>query len=181
MAIEIFLSLIARQREEGNYVYESYLTAVRTYKEIFVKYGHQHLADQLPEPLPAGSTAERQAVRHVEVSANGSSTSVVSTLSQVSTSQPTARVRTDVLINNSDQTNQRPAEIPITHSNDTTMPLDNSDDVSISQAEAADIELELNEFRSLDQQELPLSDILAETLSEALQDRTTVVDNTGNE
>ena len=31
MAMEIFFSLIARQREEGNYVYESYLTAVRTY------------------------------------------------------------------------------------------------------------------------------------------------------
>ena len=31
MAMEIFLSLIARQREEGNYVYESYLTAVRTF------------------------------------------------------------------------------------------------------------------------------------------------------
>ena len=142
-----------------------------------MKYGHQHLADQLPEPRPAGSTAERQAAGHVEVSVKGTSTSLVSSLSQVSTSQPTATVRTDVLINNPDQTNQRPAEIPIAPSNDTTMPLDNPDDISLSQAEAANIELELNELPSLDQQELPLSDMLAETLSEALEDQTTVVDN----
>ena len=148
-----------------------------------MKYVYQHLADKLPEPRPMTSTAERQAAGHVKGSANGSSTPVVSTLSQVNISQTTATIRTDVLTNNPDQTNQIPAEIPIRPSNDTPLPLDNPDDISISQAEAANIELELNELPSLDQQELPLSDMLAETLSEALQHRflTTVVDNAGNE
>ena len=117
----------------------------------------------------------------MEVSANGSSTYVVSTLSRASTSQITAAVRTDVLINNSDQINQMPAEIPITPSKDTTMPLDNPDNTSILQTAAANIEQELNELPRLGQQELSLLDMLAETLSETLQDQAAEVVNAGNE
>ena len=61
VAMEIFLDLIAKQKQEGNAVYEIYLTAVKRYKEVFAKYGHQQLADQLPELRPVGSTTERQA------------------------------------------------------------------------------------------------------------------------
>ena len=45
MAMEIFMSLIARHRGEGNSVYTSYLNAVGTYKEVFARYGCQDIAD----------------------------------------------------------------------------------------------------------------------------------------
>ena len=60
-------------------------------------------------------------------------------------------------------------------------PREDSSNISISHTEAADIELELNELLSTDQQELPLTDVLVETMSESLQNNTTVADNTNNE
>ena len=59
MAMEIFMSLITKQRDEGNTVYDSYSNAIGTFKEIFFRYGRQDLADQLPELSPAGSTSTR--------------------------------------------------------------------------------------------------------------------------
>ena len=80
MAMEIFMSLITKQRDEGNTVYDSYSNAIGTFKEIFFRYGRQDLVDQLPELSPAGSTSMRQAAGHKEVStAENTSTSVVST------------------------------------------------------------------------------------------------------
>ena len=173
MAIEI-LDLIAKQKQEGNFVYENYLTAVKMYKEVFKRYGHQQLADQLPELRPVSSTREK-------LNSSGSSISIVSTLRQASTSQTLAPAGTEELVNNSHQSNQTTAKIFVAPSDRMKTPQDIPDDMSTSQTEAADIELELNELPSLDQQELPFSNKLAETLNEALQSPTAVFDNSGNE
>ena len=182
MAMEIFMILIAKQEEEGNSVYASYLTAVETYKEVFARYGHQDLADQLPESRPAGSTSG-QAARHEEVSAGGSTTSVVSTTSPASTTQAATATRTDVLISDANQTTQMTHSTTIAHFDDTTMPRNNPEDrpASISHTQAAHIELELNELPSLDQQDLPLSDVLAASLNEVLQDQDHAMDHDGHD
>ena len=82
MAIEIFMKLIAKQKEENSSVCTDYLTIVETYKNIFKKYGRQDLADQLLEQCTMGSTKERQAAGPKEDFAGGSTTSIVSTMTQ---------------------------------------------------------------------------------------------------
>ena len=171
MAMEIFIRVIAKQKEENSSVCTDYVTAVETYKNIFNEYGRQDLADQLTEQCPMGSTTERQAAGHQENSAGGSTASIVSTMTQGDTLQATATARMDVYTSNPNQITQIPENDTIASDNDATMPPDSLDDVpvSISQTEAADIELELNELPSLDPQELPWIDMLAETLVEAPQ------------
>ena len=61
MSMGIFLYWIDKQKQEGTFVFKNFLTAVKTYKEVFESYGHQQLANQLPELRPVGSTTERQA------------------------------------------------------------------------------------------------------------------------
>ena len=60
MAMEIFMNLIAKQKEEGNSVYASYLIAIQTYREMFMKYGHLDLADQLPKLRQRARPQNRQ-------------------------------------------------------------------------------------------------------------------------
>ena len=144
---------------------------METYKDIIKRYGHQDLANQLPEQCPVGSTIERQAAGHEENSAGGSTTSVVSTMTHGDTLQATATTRMDISTSNPNQISQIPENDTIASDNDATMPPDSPDDVpvSISQTEAADIELELNELPSLDPQELPSIDMLTEKLGETPQ------------
>ena len=59
-------------------------------------------------------------------------------------------------------------------------PQKDSNNMSISQTEAADMGLALKELPSPHQQEWQLTDVLMETLSETLQSHTTVADNTDN-
>ena len=137
----------------------------------------------MPEQCPVGSTIERQAAGHKENSAGGSTTSVASTMTQGDTLQTTATTRMDVSTSNPNQVSQIPENDTITSDNDETMPPDSSDDVleSISQTEAADIELELKELPSLDPQELPSIDMLTETLGETPQEQAILVEDSGNE
>ena len=183
MAMEIFMKLITKQKEENSSVCTDYLTAVETYKNIFKEYGRQDLADQLPEQCPMGSTTERQAAGHKENSASGSTTFIVSTMTQGDTLQATATVRMDVSTSNPNQITQISENDTITSYNDATMPPDRLDDVpvSISQSEAADTELELNELPSLDPQELPSIDMLAETLGEAPQEHANPMEGSNSE
>ena len=183
MARKIFMKLIAKQQEENSSVYADYLTAVETYKNVFKRYGRQDLADQLPERCPVGSTSERQAAGHEENSAGGSTTSVVSTMTQGDTLPVTATARMDVSTSNPNQISQIPENDTIASDNDATMLPDSLDDVpvSISQTEAADIELELNELPSLDAQDLPLMDMLTETPGEAPQEQVNPVEDSSSE
>ena len=182
MAMEIFMNLIAKQKEEGHSVYDSYLTAIQTYREIFMKYGHRDLADQLPELRPAGSTTE-QAARYEEVSAGGSTTSVVSTMSSVNTMQAAAATTTDILTSNANQIARMTDNITITQSDDTTQLQNNLEDrhEPLSRAQTADIELELSGLPSPSQQSPPQSDALAASLSETLRDQDAAMNHTGHE
>ena len=49
VALEIFLRLNSLQREQGQAVSEDYVRGIRTFKNVFARYGHQELADGLPE------------------------------------------------------------------------------------------------------------------------------------
>ena len=60
-------------------------------------------------------------------------------------------------------------DIPIVPSDDMETPREESSNISISQREAADIELELIELRSPDQQEWQPTGVPVETLSATLQ------------
>ena len=133
MAMEIILDLNAKQKQEGNAVYESYLTAVKTNKEAFAKYAHQQLADQLPELRPVGSTTERQPAGHMEASASGSSTSIVSSLSSAKFSQTLAAAGTEGSASKMNQVNPMQVDILVIVSDDMATPREDSSNISISQ------------------------------------------------
>ena len=147
------------------------------------RYGRHDLANQLPEVCPAGSTSTRQAAGHDEISAAGSTTSVVSTTSQSSTAPATTATRTDVSAHDTEPANQTTVSTTIAPPNDQTMPLEALEDIpaSLSRTQAADIELELNELPGLSQQDLPSSEVLAASLNEVLQDEDAAMDNAGHE
>ena len=184
MAMEIFMSLIAKQRDEGKTVYDSYLNAIETFKEIFFRYGRQDLADQLPELSPAGSTSIRQAAGHEEAStAENTSTSMMSTSSQISIAIAATTTNTDVSIHDSETANSTTVITTNATSNDQTVPLEALEvtPTSLTRTLTADIEVELNELPSLNQQDLPPSEVLAVSLNEVLQDDDTTMDDTGDE
>ena len=181
MAMEIFMTLISKQKGEGNSVYTSYLDAIETYREMFTKYGRQDLANQLPEARPAGSTSTGQAAGHEETSAAGSSTSVMSITSHSNTT-PDAAANIDVFISHPGQANQPTPSIITTTSNDQAMPLDAAEDTSVtlSRLQTADIELELSELPGLNQQNPLSSEALAVSLNEVLQKEDAVMDAASN-
>ena len=95
----------------------------------------------------------------------------------------TATARMDVSTSNPNQITQIPENDTNASDNDATMPPESLDDVPvfISQTEAADIELELNELPSLDPQELPSIGMLAEMLGEAPQEQVNPVEGSNIE
>ena len=95
----------------------------------------------------------------------------MSNLSQVSSSQTLAAAETEESTSNT----------PIAPPSDMATPQGDSCNVSLSLTEAANVELDLNELPSPNQQEWLLVDVLVETLAEALQDHATAADNTNNE
>ena len=127
--------------------------------------------------------APPQKDRQRENFAGGSTTSIVSTMTQGDTLQATATASMDVSTSNPNQITKISENDTITSYNDATMPPDSLDDVpvAISQTEAADIELELNELPSLDPQELPSIDMLAETLGEAPQEQASPMEGSNGE
>ena len=48
-ALEIFLNLHNKQREERDSVGEDYARGIQTFKNLFVQHGHPELADKLPD------------------------------------------------------------------------------------------------------------------------------------
>ena len=49
VALDFFLRLHSLQREQGQAVSENYARGIQTFKDLFARYGHQGLADGLPE------------------------------------------------------------------------------------------------------------------------------------
>ena len=94
-----------------------------------------------------------------------------------------APTNTDVFIHNTETANPTTVNTTNTTSNDQTMPLEALEitPTSLTRTLAADIELELNELSSLNQQNLPSSEVLAVSLNEVLQDDDTTMDETGHE
>ena len=101
--------------------------------------------------------------------AGGSTASVVSTLIQEDTPQIATAMNMDTSTNDANQANRAPEDNSIVSDNDVTMTPSSPEDMptSISQSEAADIELKLSE-----PQELPSIDMLPEALDETSQDQT---------
>ena len=57
-ALEIFLNLHRRQKEREQSISEDYAGGFLTFKSLFVQYGHQELADSLPELHQGSATGE---------------------------------------------------------------------------------------------------------------------------
>ena len=55
-AAEILFNLHSRQKEREQSLGEDYARGIQTFKNLFMQYGHQELADSLPE-LPQANTA----------------------------------------------------------------------------------------------------------------------------
>ena len=53
-ALEIFLNLHSRQKQQGQSVVEDYARGVQIFKSLFLQYGHPELADSIPD-FPQGS------------------------------------------------------------------------------------------------------------------------------
>ena len=73
VAMEIFLELHSRQRERRQFVSEDYVRGIQTFKSLFGQYGHQELADGIPE-LPQGSVSNTTG--EISATASGSSHSL---------------------------------------------------------------------------------------------------------
>ena len=171
MAMEMFLDLIAKQKQEGNSVYKSYLDAIKLYKEVFRNMDinslptscRQNSARWAPlHPRKTGSMTyggfcQRQFDFH---SVNSESSQFLA--------DPDSR-RKEELASNTNLSNPIQMDIPIVPSDDMATPREESSNISISQREAADIELELIELRSPDQQEWQPTGVPVETLSATLQ------------
>ena len=69
-ALEIFLSLHSRLKERGQSVGEEYARGIQIFKNLFIQYGRQELADNLPE-LPLGSISTEN--NRISITAPGSS------------------------------------------------------------------------------------------------------------
>ena len=106
----------------------------------------------------------------------------MSTISQ-STTTPAAAENVNASVSHLGQANQLTASITTTTSDNQAVSLEATQNtpVTLSRIQAADIELELNELPSLNQQDLPLSEVLAVSLNEVLQDEDTAMDAAGNE
>ena len=64
-------------------MFEDYAAAVENYKETFIRYGYPQFADRLPELRSVGSAVKQRAASESEVSAGGSSLSIVAVETQV--------------------------------------------------------------------------------------------------
>ena len=70
VAMEINLNLHSGQNEREKSVGEDYARGIKTFKSLFLQYGHQKLADSLPE-LPQGSITD--GTNETSATASGSS------------------------------------------------------------------------------------------------------------
>ena len=141
-ALEIFLTLHSRLKERGQSVDEEYARCIQIFKNLFVQYGHQELADNLPE-LPLGCmTAENN---QISTTAPGSSRQLPPEV------PPPNRMETQM---EDDQENPStttgPPDEAMTDDNFTlsgaATPAQDEPDMGMSQMDAADIESELKTY-----------------------------------
>ena len=139
------LELHSRQRERGQLVSEDYARGIQTFKSLFAQYGHQELADSLPE-LPQGSVTS--ATDEANATASGSSHSQL-----LERSLP-AGAETQAEDHHGNLFTDMPPDEPLTDDNfilsGAFTHVQGEPDTGISQMEAGDIESELNNFLTID-------------------------------
>ena len=153
MALEIFVRLHGLQRERTRAVGEEYARGIRTFKQLFTQYGHQELADGLPnlesiEAIPGISDLSE---------AGANSLLVEGVQDDVPSVMP-------------------PSEEPMTDNNftlsDATTPVRDEVETNISNMEAADIESELNNLLTIDEEYQNTVDAMGSTsMQEAPQNQ----------
>ena len=145
-ALEIFLNLHSRQKQQGQSVGEDYARGVQIFKSLFLQYGHPELADSLPD-FPQGSITDKNVM--TTATAPGSSQQ------SPSNAPPTNRVETRIEEDREGSSiNVDPNDEPMTDDNFTlsdgaTLTQDEPE-TGISQMDAADIESELNNLLTID-------------------------------
>ena len=145
-ALEIFLNLHSRQKQQGLSVGEDYARGVQIFKSLFLQYGHPELADSLPD-FPQGSITDKNVM--TTATAPGSSQQ------SPSNAPPTNRVETRIEEDREGSSiNVDPNDEPMTDDNFTlsdgaTLTQDEPE-TGISQMDAADIESELNNLLTID-------------------------------
>ena len=145
-ALEIFLNLHSRQKQQGQSVGEDYARGVQRFKNLFLQYGHPELADSLPD-FPQGSITDK----NVMTTATATGSSQQSPSNAPPTNRVEIRMEED---REGSSTNVDPNDEPMTDDNFTlsdgaTLTQDEPE-TGISQMDAADIESELNNLLTLD-------------------------------
>ena len=149
IALEIFVRLHGLQREHTRAVGEEYARGIQTFKQLFTQHGHQELADGLPNLEP---TEAIPGISDLSEAASGSSRTVLPT--------PHLTQDTDELLVEGVQDDvpnvMPPSEEPMTDNNftlsDATTPVRDEAETNISNMEAADIESELNNLLTIDEE-----------------------------
>ena len=145
-ALEIFLSLHSRLKERGQSIGEEYARGIQIFKNIFIQYGRQDLADNLPELPLGGITSENN---QVSITAPGSSQQL----------QPEMPPRNSIEVQmEDDQENPSiiagPPDEGMTDDNFTlsgaATPAQDELDMVMSQMDEADIESELKNLLTID-------------------------------
>ena len=169
MALEIFVRLHGLQRERTRAVGEEYARGIRTFRQLFIQYGHQELADGLPnleslEAIPG--------ISDLSEAASGSSRTAFPTphMSQDSNEILVERAQDDV------PDVMPPSGEPMTGNNftfsDATTPVRDEVETNISNLEAADIESELNNLLTIDEEYQNTVDAMGNTsVQETPQDQ----------
>ena len=141
IALEIFLRLHSLQREQGQAVNEDYARGIQTFKNLFARYGHQELADGLPELA--------QDIGGPNTAAPGRLEMAPPTMNPPNPAESLMdEVQGDAM------TTLPPSEEPMTDDNftlsDAATPVQDEPEASISHMDAADIESELNNLLTND-------------------------------
>ena len=145
VALEIFLRLLSLQQEHGQTVDEDHVRGIQNFRDLFTRYGHQEMADGLPTPPQEGVAAGTEAPN---AAAPGRSRIVPPTTNQPDPLESLMEeVQEEVL------TAVPPTEEPMTDDNlmlsDAATPVRDESGTGISHIEAADIESELNNMLTI--------------------------------
>ena len=149
MALEIFVRLHGLQRERTRAVGEEYARGIQTFKQLFITHGRQELADGLPNLEPTEAIPR---ISDLSEAASGRSRTVIPA--------PHLIQDTDELLVEGVQDDVPnvipPSEEPMTDNNFTlseaTTPVRDEAETNISNMEAADIESELNNLLTIDEE-----------------------------
>ena len=155
IALEIFVRLHGLQREQTRAVGEEYARGIQTFKQLFTQHGHQELADGLPNLEP---TEAIPGISGLGEAASDSPQTVPPTshLTQDTDESLMEGVQDDI------SNVMPPSEEPLTDNNftfsDAATPVRDEAETGISNMEAADIESELNNLLTMDEESSPPSE-----------------------